>query len=615
MQKNNMWTRNSRYFTRFSPQWWATATGKQFYLDSLKVTPVENEENLILQKEQCLCYLHSTFDTDREMREMFKGAGQSDQVLIVFGLGMGKCLDYIREHHIEYKKVQIFEPFNNIIRETLKYRDLASLLSLPNVSISIISEAKDVAEFLFMEVLYSSNIKVLYHLSYRSIFPELFDEINRLLSSRINSLRTSVVTMETFLFLWTRNQIYSLGCGDRSASLLYNKFNKVPAILVSAGPSLERQLQTLAGIGDQALIMAPGSSGRILSRRGIDPHLVMAMDAEKVEVELYNDFCGSSLLIGSYRLDPEMDQVFPNGILRFINSNERIAQYFFDYRNDPGEVINDYSSVATSALEYLIKLGCDPIIIIGQDMCYYQDKLHADEAPGSLPDEARRTFRDAVDMNGNPVFTDNAFLAMQHDMERLHNQFNGSVTIINCTEAGLGIPGMREMSFREAVGEYVEGHPRDVRILLDELPGEESSLKADFRQEVIGFYHHLLSELKCLEDLNQEKLEALRVLNTSVKKGQQSKRLIKEFESITQINKKLLDKPIYYSVVMGGLQQILVYYRAAAHHSKRDISTVDPESEMYYETMVYDFTSRYISFIRSTIEKFLEQEANTGESQ
>ena len=604
--KADLWVRNKNFLQNLNQRFYSQATGRQLRNPQLTVEICEEGRNLITSTPEARCFLHSSFDVEREMREMFKNTGGREDILIIFGLGMGYCLDYIRRHGIEYQKVIVLEPYNNIMRELLKRREIAPLLKMPNVSITLFSDPREVTDIIVTQGFLSPNIKVLYHLAYRSLFPELFEEITRLVASNINSLRTGVVTMDSFLLTWTRHQLHSLRLSDRSASILYGKFTDVPAIVVSAGPSLEKQLELLSTVGDRALIMAPGSGARILGRRGIKAHLAMGMDSHQHEVEILQE-ATAPVLIGSYRLNPAINQAFPGEILRFINSNEYLVKYFFKYLQQTDDTIRDFSSVSSSALEYLVKLGCNPIIIIGQDLCYYDHKTHADEEADSLQQKVRDRLREATDINGQTVYTDTPFLAMQHDMEKLNREFGSQARIINATEAGLGIPGMEQGSFREAVQRFIKpGNVDAGRILQEALKesGGEGQISEDQRA---AFFEHLRQEIRCLQDINEEKLLALRELKQSIEKGTNNRRIRERLEEVREKNRLLEDSPLYQTVVMGALGSILFFYRAGVEYQKDSARAEDPASEMLFQTQTYQLSSRYLEYLQKIVEELLAE--------
>ncbi|MEN6325464.1 MAG: 6-hydroxymethylpterin diphosphokinase MptE-like protein [Syntrophomonas sp.] len=601
----NMWFKNSNYLKKNFPEWLEVATSKEFNHSILQIFPANSPQCPIVQLNKTKCYLHSLFNIEREMKKMFQDAGGEEQILVIFGLGMGHCLDYIKKTKLKYKKILVFEPYNNIIQEMLKSKDFSELLlNMHDVSINIFKDPRQVAEALLFESLHNKNIKLIYSISYRSLFPDFFDEISRSFSSRVNSMRTSIVTMEKFLFLWTNNQIISLKQQNKNAFILNNKFKGIPAIVVSAGPSLEKQLEKLKHIGDKALIIAPGTGSRILNKRGIKAHLAMATDAQKVEVDIFKDFTMPSILVGSCRLDPEMYNIFPNEILRMILDDEFLVQYYFNCLDKEIGIIPDFSSVSSCAIDFLVKLGCNPIILIGQDMCYYDNKVHADEEKNTL--NKQRKVQEAVDINGKKVLTDTAFRSMQHDMELLNYRYRGTATIINATEAGLGIPGVENQKFTDVISEYISKQTTSVQEIINNVLQQESEKdKTDILANNESFFQHVGEQINKIEELNSKRWNEIDKLYQMEEKGLKKNRLSGQAERIIQVKKALNENKFYKNVIMAGLHQILIYYNAGARY-KSDGDLGDPQSILQYEAKEYEFTTKYIGFIKTLIESELK---------
>jgi hypothetical protein len=305
------------------------------------------------------------------MQQLFKEAGGPDQTLFIFGLGFGHCLDYLREHRIEFREVHIIEPFCNIFKTMLVHRELNALLR-QNIYLHLVRNPADMRDLLWNQTPNMANLKLLYHLSYRSIFSELFTEMGRLFADRYNLVKASVHTTELFLSAWTCQQLKSLKKTRPLANVLYDQFPGIPAIIVSAGPSLERHFDLLASIGDRALIIAPGMGARILSKRGIKAHLAMSIDAGEDEADIYKECGASTPLIASFRLHPKVEKEFPNQILRIATATEYLAQYYYrHFQAEELAVLSDQPSVSIFAIDYAQRLGCNPIILIGQDLCRY----------------------------------------------------------------------------------------------------------------------------------------------------------------------------------------------------------------------------------------------------
>jgi hypothetical protein len=604
----NMWIKNSKLLKKYFPDFYTKAVSPDYARNDLQITGL-NDGNLFMQSPSCNCFLHSTYNVDREMQELFREADDPEQILIIFGLGMGHCLDYINKQQIRYRKVLILEPFNNIFREMLKTRDLELLLKKRDVSLSIFNDPREIMPQVIGQVMTSRKVKILYHLSYRSLFEDIYQEISRLFNDEKRAFLSNTATIDRFLNEWTENQLISIAKKQPGSSSLYGKFNNVPAIIISAGPSLERRIDELKEIQDKALLITPGTGAKICNQKEIKAHIATAIDSQKYEATLLKD-SNIKVLVGSYRLHPEVDEVFYNPILRVNLHNDLIAQHYHRYFNLPFDTINDQASVSSFSIELAVKLGCNPIILVGQDLCFYDNKVHAGEEKDSLSPVLKGQLQEAADIIGEKVHTFSSFLVIRRDIELLNLKYQGTHKIINATEAGLGIPGVVNQKLRDVINHYINPRENDVGQLIDDIisnPGNADCYKSI---DIETFYQHLLDEIDRLEEFNADKLSKLEELQLLVDKDSKRKGIKNVIEDIQKINSQLETSDFYRQVVIPMLAQFLTYYKTGLFYNFSE-NPDDPGVWLYYESNVYALTSRYLKTIKGIVEHQLNHGPGT----
>jgi hypothetical protein len=391
------------------------------------------------------------------------------------------------------------------------------------------------------------------------------------------------------------------------ADVLYNKFPGIPAVIVSAGPSLERHFDLLNEIGNRALIIAPGTGAGILDRRGIRAHLVMAVDGSENEADIFKGYRGTCPLVGSFRLHPRIGEEFPNPILRLATSSDRLSHYYYRrFLNESLAMIDDHPSVSCCAIDYAVKLGCNPIILIGQDLCYYDNKLHADDNPGG-PQASMGKTREMRDINGLPVVTNNSFLAMRYELEIQNQEYGDRVQIINATEAGLGIPGVANWPFRDVIRRFIDPQRCDVAetiaaVLSRYCSGHARAACKRGEHDMAAFYDHLLDQIDLIERKNREKAVLLGKLDRMRKRGLKSNRLNDRMAAIDDINTKLGGNNFYQEVVIANLNSVIQYYLLAVQ-SKFGAKEQSPDTFIKFETFLVGITAKYLANMKSMMVK------------
>lgn len=113
-------------------------------------------------------------------------------------------------------------------------------------------------------------------------------------------------------------------------------------------------------------------------------------------------------------------------------------------------------SVANVAMDFAYRLGCNLIIMVGQDLAYTEGRSHA---TGTVYQDVKaedysRRLIPVEDINGGTVYTDRVFLAMLSWFEQEIASYPDSIKVIDATEGGARISGTQVMALKKAIEEY-----------------------------------------------------------------------------------------------------------------------------------------------------------------
>jgi hypothetical protein len=167
-------------------------------------------------------------------------------------------------------------------------------------------------------------------------------------------------------------------------------------------------------------------------------------------------------------------------------SNGELDQWAFEpFGEDAG--LRTGGSVACSALSLALRMGCDPIIFVGQDLAFtdgrayspsnadagarvkaspdghsfYLVKPPGTDAPGT-PDEdgelqvtRRQQLVKVAGYQGGLVLTSGSFYAFLVWFETMARSLEGRVMLVNSTEGGASIRGMQHRPLSDAISAYV----------------------------------------------------------------------------------------------------------------------------------------------------------------
>jgi hypothetical protein len=322
---------------------------------------------------------------------------------------------------------------------------------------------------------------------------------------------------------------------------LCGKFKGRPGVLVAAGPSLNKNMHLLQGLRDKALITSCDASFMPIMKKGIRPHLVTSLERTPGVDLFYPDtrnFKGT-YFVALPILMPKVSDAFRGR--KFIVYRE--YSHFNWLENDKGSLLVGIS-VANLCFQILKYLGCDPIILIGQDLAYAEDgDTHVKGNIFGSRDENTRE-RPVIFLEGNngkPVKSERLWEIMKYTFEEDIAAYKG--TCINATEGGAKISGAEVMPFKKAIGRFCVEEFRP-HLVLD-MTYTEFRKGLDIEQELENIKIKAEENVKLLEETIKEFQDALsmasrvemEIIQPLIEKG--SGKI--DMDRLTSIEKRFLD--------------------------------------------------------------------------
>ncbi|MCI6475380.1 MAG: DUF115 domain-containing protein [Mucispirillum sp.] len=389
---------------------------------------------------------------------------------------------------------------------------------------------------------------------------------------------------------------------------LKDVFKGKPGIVVASGPSLDKNVKLLEGLREKAVICAADGSVKILKHHGLPPaHLVTSLE-RVIETSylfegLTEEDVKDSYLAACPVIVPETYANFPG---------EKIIVYrnfaTFEWLDIKKGILDIGPSAGNMAFKILEYLGCDPIIMIGQDLAITDDLVtHA--AGFHYGNPKRTNIPNLVEVEGNyqeKVKTRPVYKQFLLHYERDVASYTG--TAINATEGGAKIHGTTLMTFQEAIDKYIKddidttatikNHLKHIKYKEKEKQIKETLKKLyhakDFCNNVIKICSEGLEKCAVVEDI-------LRRTNTAPE-GDDYTAYKANMKTIEEISQKLQTKD-FYLILMHYVQSIYIKILQDINGIKykydegtqRDIMVLLKYKEFY---------SVLISLIKKLIEEF-----------
>ncbi|WP_198006296.1 motility associated factor glycosyltransferase family protein [Alkaliphilus oremlandii] len=503
---------------------------------------IENKDkslNIIINNKM---YLHSRYNPIKEAKIWIEGITlENEDSIIILGLGLGYYLQDLVEK-FKGKKIIIIEPEIHIFYKSIKMKDYSRYISDDNI-VFIINHDKYTVRSLIEHYIKNRKIKNIYfaHLpSYNNMYEEyisdLYKQIRSLVKLMEGNLYTEIISSKRWVYNILRNIkfIPKNSIVDKVKDIIKN----VPIIIISAGPSLENNIHLLNKVKEKAIIIAVGSAVNILEKNNIQPNIILAIDGNKAEGNIFKNAKNHNpLLIYDNVIYYESLLDYSGPKMWLTLKSDKYMDRFCEKLEIKSNKFLTGGSVANLALDFGKWVEATYIIFLGQDLCYTKEKLYADGAVHQEHIENKDKYIIEKDIYGKEVYTKSAFLNFKSWFEDYVNYNKLNKGIFNCTEGGLPILGVPNISFQEVIDNYLikEYNIEEKMNYLHEI---QANISMEAYEELICKYELELD--RCLV-LSKERIKLLTELESKCDESN----FYKMFDKITEKTNELEEIDFY----------------------------------------------------------------------
>lgn len=416
------------------------------------------------------------------MREADRLAEQADPLkaalFAVPGFGLGYHVDAIADRVGQAGLVLCFEPDVELLRAVLERVDHTACFETGRVLLLHQAESSDAisASIRSLEGVLALGVRFLNHPPSAGRLGEEGERFTKRLVDVLSAAKTSVVTklvqtektlVNTLANAWSYAS--NPGINDLAGVL-----RGAPAIVVSAGPSLAENMEELArpGIRERACIIAAQTVLKPLLARGIKPHFVTALDHHDISRRFYEGLSASDVegvtLVAEPKSNPAILRAWPGAVR--MPADEVLDRLLGDSSH---ATIQAGATVAHLSYYLARYLGCDPVILVGQDLAYtdglyygagaaihnvWADELGEFRTLEMMEAErlgrARRMLRQTVDRDGMPIATDEQLQNYLMQFERAFAEDEGKGRTVIDAGRGAAKAHTVPMSLAQALDEH-----------------------------------------------------------------------------------------------------------------------------------------------------------------
>ncbi|MBE5943493.1 MAG: motility associated factor glycosyltransferase family protein [Lachnospiraceae bacterium] len=447
------------------------------YDDGLVVMEeAKNGEKIVKYcKGDTVVYLNSTYNPAREAEKyMSDVVGMPDEsVLTIIGLANGAFLKEFVKKRIKNVHCVVYEPSIAVFMEVVKSVDITDILADKNVFLVV--EGIDDSHFgLIMSdyiQIYNRNTNVHMILpKYKELFPESCRKIEHILNEQYDRVRAEEVTVTEYGVRCCKNGLYNtkrlVGC--RSGRDYVGIFpENMPVIIVSAGPSLTKNVELLKEAKGKALILVVDTAIPKVISRDIIPDMIISVDYHKSKKHFnVGDLSDIPFLADMDTNAKVLAHVKPKNLI-FNSSDSLLWARLFEEAGSEICTIESGGSVSTAAIGHMISWGFRKIILVGQDLALTGNMVHADEEEAKVED-LDMGLAYVKDLEGNDILTRKDYRNYIRWIEEIGYQFR-DIEIIDATEGGAYKEHTTIMTLRQAIDTYCQ-EIYDINTLLNKPP-------------------------------------------------------------------------------------------------------------------------------------------------
>jgi SAM-dependent methyltransferase len=387
--------------------------------------------------------------------DAFKG-----QVICLIGAGYGYALDVLRTQASARTRILLLEPEPACLAHCLARADWTELIRTGRLMVLQGPDYQGRANAWKIVDAGAEDPLIAVHPVIGQIYPEASQSAAQVIGQAVAGARANEEARQRFAGPYLLNTLRNLQvlARARDTRTLFDRFAGVSAIVAGAGPSLNQNLADLVAIRgwrERSVVVAVDTALKPMLAAGVQPHYVVAVDPGDANARTLTDLPAlpGTSLVAEASVHPSCFDAFDDRTFLFKVSDTHHPWPWLNHQGIDVARLRAFGSVLTTAYDFALRLGCNPIVFIGSDLAYtngqpycrntvYEQDWAAAVARGAtiqnvwqwqLPKDRLVT---AQDLYGESVQTSTTLVAFR-DWLVADTAGQASRTFLNATAAGI----------------------------------------------------------------------------------------------------------------------------------------------------------------------------------
>ena len=508
--------------------------------------------------------LHNPLNPLGEAAEIFAMAENTPVTIhFIYGIGLGYLFQVTSAK--SQGTVILYEPDLNVLRTAFTLVDFSNDILKNNVYLT--NDFSEACEYIYKKSNMKNTPLLLSTTAYRELNEEQFNKMVTDLQHEVGRFSLDLkYTKERFFELLqkTVNNIPQI-LNEVPIAEFKDFYKGKTAVVVSAGPTLDRNIETIKKYRDNIVLITVGTAMKTLYKHSIIPDFLCVIEANDCSKQIMDlDLSNVNYIIEPYAHPRLRDYKFKK-TYSHVSQNLPINEFWQDISGVDTSEYWSKGTVSYTALNVARLLGCSKIVLVGQDLayiegqCYSKDSAYKDlvckynetlkkweitannfenfcESLGNVPDPEFRKQK-AIDrinslnaalyyvkgINGDMIPTESVYAAFIQPLSEFTQIYNDR-EYINTSLVGAQIDGFKNISLEEALKDSEKIENRElstefkynVDMIKDNLFKANESLKPALliTEELKKTCKNINNDMKRYKNVTQEILIGLKKLAT-----------------------------------------------------------------------------------------------------
>ncbi len=328
-------------------------------------------------------WIHSTYDPRKEGKTFAQKITKGSQVM-VYGFGLGYHLESILDAIGPDGFLLTIELNPDLLSAAFSNRHLIPLATRKNFHLIFGSDENLVSSEVSKYMTHLENkidrgkLEILIHSPSFKVAPKGFPKLTHSIETLLMERRVPAVFGDKEV----ENYFYNKPSFNHflGVNSLFQKHSNQLGILVSAGPSLDGLIPYLSIFPKESILSCVDTALPIFKNAEISPHYIFTLDPQDISFDHFIDFnFEDSSLVFIPTANPRIVHNFSGNKFVAFKENHSSLKYEKNIAEEKG-FTKAGGSVACLALETLIRMGCNPILLIGQDCAFPNQRNYSRNA-------------------------------------------------------------------------------------------------------------------------------------------------------------------------------------------------------------------------------------------